>query len=130
MDKKILIVDDEKPILEALRRMFSVSGYSPYYALNGKEALAVLENEDICVCFVDLRMPGMDGAELCRRIKQLKKDSRVYALSAYTDAYEEKEFREMGFDGWFKKPFKYEELIRCCCGVFDEMEKAHVEPGD
>jgi len=123
MERKILIVDDERPILEALRRLFAASGYTVFFTTSGEQALEIMEREHIRVFFVDLRMPVMNGVELCRRIKEQDKTTYVYAVSAYTAALSRNQFHELGFQGWFKKPFKHEKLLEMCHDAFDKIEQ-------
>ena len=74
------------------------------------------------VFFLDLRMPTMDGMELCRRIKQLRPSAHVFALSAYVGAYSEEELCDAGFNACFSKPFKLDELLEVCTRAFGEQE--------
>lgn len=107
----ILFVDDEEAILKILASLFRGSGFTPRCATSGKDALALLEEEHIHVCFVDLRMPEMDGMELCRRIKGRDPAACVYAVSAFVDHFTAEQFQEAGFAGTFHKPFDIELLL-------------------
>jgi two-component system response regulator (stage 0 sporulation protein F) len=109
-EKRILFVDDEIYILKTLNIVFKKLGYEPFITSSGEEALELVGLEKVRVCFLDLRMPEIDGMELCRRIKRVAPDARVYALSAYVDAFTPAEFSDAGFVGAFRKPFNFEEL--------------------
>ena len=124
MEKKVLFVDDEQDILNALRRVFHACGYAPRFTMDGGEALNMAEQEEIPVVFTDLRMPIMDGIELCRRMKALRPQTRVYAVSAYVSAYTADQLREAGFDGWFKKPFDATKLLDVCGEAFAPPDQA------
>ena len=111
MQRKVLFVDDEKIILDVLVALFQSHGYTPVCTTNGNQAVEIIKFEGIRVCFVDLRMPSIDGMELCRQIKQVEPLARVFALSAYVDAYGPEKLKQAGFDGQFTKPFKIKELM-------------------
>ncbi|MFH1975808.1 MAG: HD domain-containing phosphohydrolase [Pseudomonadota bacterium] len=66
--EKILFVDDEENILEVVREYFEFKGYAVATALNGREAVKILENEKIDCCFTDINMPEMDGVQLAEHI--------------------------------------------------------------
>ena len=74
MDRKILVVDDELAILKLLRKTFELSGYEVVTAESGEEALEILKKEEFKVMFLDLMLPGMDGLELCRKIRNDQPD--------------------------------------------------------
>ena len=121
MPHKVLFVDDEKNLLEALQRVFKCYGFVPYYTTSGKQALEIMEQEHIRVFFIDLRMPEIDGVELCRRIKEIDSGAYVYAVSAYINAFKDGELTEVGFNGCFKKPFDFTQLIAACKEAFKEL---------
>lgn len=69
--KRILLVDDEQNVLQALRQLFADGGYNVYQAGSGSEALQVLAEQDVDMIVSDLAMPGMDGHQLLRQAKRL-----------------------------------------------------------
>ena len=81
----ILCVDDEPNIVASLRRLFRSSGHQVLTATSGEEALAVLAREPVDLIFSDMRMPGMDGAQLLERVrKEWPRTTRVL-LTGYAD---------------------------------------------
>ena len=68
MNKSILFVDDEKPILKAIRRMFIGSEYTVFFAESGEEALDILSKNIIVLIVTDLKMPEMGGYELLSKV--------------------------------------------------------------
>ena len=124
MDKVVLCVDDEAPILTMYEQLFKSCGYSPRCSIDGEEALRILEQEHIRVVFTDLRMPKMDGMTLCRRVKDIAPDAQVFAVSAYVDANSEDQFREAGFTASFGKPFNMKELLAACAKAFEDIGAA------
>ncbi|MDA0321399.1 MAG: response regulator [Verrucomicrobia bacterium] len=97
MEKKVLLVDDEKTILSVLEQVLNLEGYTPFVSSDGVEALELIQEEKIRVCFLDLRMPAMDGIELCRQVRAADSEAKVFALSGFVDAYDQGELREVGF---------------------------------
>ncbi len=79
--KPILIVDDEKNICLTLSKALEVIGAETDSALNGEEALAKLEKKEFGLILLDLRMPGMDGMEVLRRVREIRPDIRVIIIS-------------------------------------------------
>lgn len=119
MSRKVLFVDDEKMILDVLVMLFQSHGYVAHCTTNGNQAVELLKFEGIKVCFVDLRMPNIDGIALCKQIKQVEPAAHVFALSAYVDSYSPEKLKEVGFSGHFSKPFKIQELLHAADKCFE-----------
>jgi CheY-like chemotaxis protein len=78
MDKpRILIVDDEKNIRLTLSQALEVLEVETDTAANGEEALAKLKEKEFCLILLDLKMPGMDGMEVLRRLREIRPDIRI-----------------------------------------------------
>ncbi|MEI6515145.1 MAG: response regulator [bacterium] len=121
MEKKILFVDDEKSILKILEALFRAGGYVPRCILDAEEALVVLKDENIKVCFVDIHMPIMNGMELCRRIKEVQPDAHVYALSAFPGVMNDAQYKNFGFNGYLRKPFNIDQLMDVGRTAFESL---------
>ncbi|HEY5525845.1 MAG TPA: response regulator, partial [Clostridium sp.] len=85
MDKTILFVDDEKAILNSIRREFFDSPYEVYFATSGIEALSIISENKIDLIVTDMTMPKMDGYELLNKVKELSPLTIRLILSGYTD---------------------------------------------
>lgn len=81
----LLLVDDEPSVLSALRRLFRAPGYRLLQATSGQEALLVLGSEHVDMVISDMRMPGMDGAELLKQVRQLRPTVTRILLTGYAD---------------------------------------------
>ena len=112
-DRHILVVDDELAILTALEKVFSRAGYRSYLAETAEEALGILEKENINVMFLDLNLPGMNGVELCRKIRKDRPIAVIHAITGYASLFELTDCREAGFDDYFTKPADMEMLLTC-----------------
>lgn len=86
MAETIMFVDDEKQILRALKRLFMDSPYETVFMENAEDALLYMETHSVNLLVSDIRMPGMDGFELLRRVKALYPWTIRVALSGYTDS--------------------------------------------
>lgn len=123
MDNKILCVDDEPMILEIYKNAFGEKGYTVFTATRGEEALKILEKENIQVMFMDLKMPGMDGLELCRRVRKDNPIACIYAVTGFGSLFELSDCREAGFDDYFTKPVKLEALYKTVEDAFEKIER-------
>jgi len=122
-DKKILVVDDEKAIINLLTQAFSRAGYTVRSAQSAEDALKLLENEKINVMFFDLNMPEMDGVELCKKVKNNMPMSLIYAVTGYASLFELAECREAGFEDYFNKPVNIKTLIKTADASFEKLER-------
>ncbi len=120
MDKKILVVDDEATILMLFSEAFKQKGYEVVTAQNAEEALEILKKEEFKVMFLDLRLPGMNGVELCKAVRKDSLDSSIYAITGYPDKFEFKACMEAGFNGYFTKPLNMKLLIETARQAFEE----------
>src|SRR5438105_1593581 len=110
---KIMVVDDERAVRESLRRALELEGYEIELAADGCEALARLDGEaappDILI--LDVLMPGMDGLEVCRRVRRSGSQIPILMLTA-RDAVENRVAGlDAGADDYVTKPFALEELL-------------------
>lgn len=83
--EKILVIDDEKPTLAMFRLTLSALGYVVLTAENGREGLSVFQQERPAVVLTDIKMPGMDGIEVLRRIKEMDSGTEVIVITGHGD---------------------------------------------
>lgn len=112
MAKKIsiLIVDDEESVRDSLYNWFIEDGYHVECAENAKKALSMLENEGFDIILADIKMPGMDGLEMLRRIKLLKSDSIVIVMTAFATVDTAVQALKDGAFDYVTKPFDPDDL--------------------
>lgn len=129
-DNKILVVDDEEVIRELLKKIFVQAGYNIYLAESADKALEILKNESIMVMFLDLDLAGMNGIELCRKLRKDNYIGIIYALTGYTDLFSLMECRMVGFDDFFAKPESVELLQEAVRDGFTKLERWKVSDHD
>jgi len=108
--EKIFVVDDEQNIRKMLVRVLSSEGYTIKEAANGLEALKKLEGENCSLVLLDLKMPGLNGIEILRKIKEYDPNLPVIMMSAYGSIAEAVEAMKLGALDYLIKPFDIEEL--------------------
>lgn len=108
--KKVLIVDDQYGIRLLLKEVFSKDNIGIYQASNGKQALEVIQHEKPDLILLDMKMPGMDGIELLRRLRGLDTRVKVIMMTAYGELDMVEEASELGASAHFTKPFDIDEL--------------------
>lgn len=118
---KILVVDDELSIRELFKETFIDAGYEVRLAENGNQALEILKDEPIDVIFLDLRLFGMNGIELCREIRRNNPISLIYAITGWSALFEIDECRQAGFDDYFSKPVRQELLLKAVADAFEKI---------
>jgi two-component system response regulator MprA len=106
----VLVVDDDPHIRSSLRRTLTFEGYSVREAADGISALASLADEHPEVVILDVMLPGMDGIEVCRRLRQVD-DVPVLMLTARERTSDRVHGLDAGADDYLVKPFAKEELL-------------------
>jgi DNA-binding response OmpR family regulator len=111
-DIRVLVVDDDPNALDIVRTFLESKGYGVTTAKNGKEALGLLEEVDPALVLLDVMMPGMDGWEVARVIKNHPKfgRTRVVMLTARSDFADKHEGLRAGADDYIVKPIQLREL--------------------
>jgi len=110
---KILVVDDERAVRESLRRALELEGYEIELAGDGGEALATLGRDEppADAVILDVLMPGVDGLEVCRTLRNQGSRLPVLMLTARTQVEDRVEGLDAGADDYLTKPFALEELL-------------------
>ena len=106
----IVICDDEKDIVDAIAIYLTSQGYNIFKAYNGKEALEIFDAEEIDLAILDIMMPGMDGNEVCAKIRQTS-TIPIIMLSAKDSESDKVSGLVNGADDYVTKPFNTSELI-------------------
>jgi two-component system KDP operon response regulator KdpE len=107
---RILVVDDEQQILRAVRRALTARGYEVVTAVDGGDALVEAEAYAPDLVVLDLNLPGIDGMEVCRRLREWTRVP-ILILSVREDESGKVEALDLGADDYLTKPFGVEELL-------------------
>ncbi len=107
---RILVVDDEEAVRTAIRRALTLSGYEVEMAADGDEALAMLAERAPDAIVLDVLMPGVDGIEVCRRLRAAGDHTPVLMLTARDAVGDRVAGLDAGADDYMVKPFALQEL--------------------
>ena len=109
--EKLLLIDDERPILETLGISISSEGYEVFTAENGKEGLEIFDREDIKLVLTDIKMPVMDGIELLKKVKRSGKQAEVIVITGHGDMDSAIAALRYGASDFITKPVRDEALM-------------------
>jgi len=105
---KVLVVDDDRIVGQSFNRVLSEKGYDVSTALNGEEALKKVGSNGYDMVFTDIKMPGMDGLEVAKRIKEMNPWMPVVIVTGYGTEANETRAEEVGVSGFLRKPLSPE----------------------
>lgn len=110
MKGKILIVDDQFGIRILLNEVLQKEGYNTYQAANGIQALEIVSKHSPDLVLLDMKIPGMDGIEILKRMRVIDKEIRVIIMTAYGELDMIQEARDLGALTHFAKPFDIDDI--------------------
>lgn len=110
MDKLILVVEDEAPIVEILKFNLTKSGYRVLTAFDGEEGLRLALGEKPDLILLDVMLPKMDGFEVCKKVRE-KQSTPIIMLTARDEEVDKVLGLELGADDYITKPFSVRELL-------------------
>lgn len=110
MDRLVLIVDDEKPIVDILKFNLEKEGYTTIEAYDGEEAVILAETKKPDIILLDVMLPKMDGFEVCKKVRQ-KQSTPILMLTAREEEVDKVLGLELGADDYITKPFSVRELL-------------------
>jgi len=127
--KNILIVEDDKSISKLVKYNLEKAGYSCFASFSGEDALKMLDKENVDLVILDIMLPGMNGLEVCRKIKQDKEKAGIpiVMLTAKGEEVDRIVGLELGADDYMVKPFSPRELILRIKGILKRAEPAEEE---
>jgi len=124
---KLLLVDDEKGITDALQGFFGARGFKTITANSGEEALEVVKKDKPDIVFLDIRMRGMSGLDTLERIKKMNDKIKVIMLTIHEEKEMVDKAKELGADEYITKPFRVDYLEEVVIKKIQELTK---EPKD
>ncbi|MGI6038718.1 MAG: response regulator transcription factor [Clostridiales bacterium] len=111
MDKKLLIVEDEKSILDILSFNLKREGYDTIEAMDGETGLAMAKTVNPDLILLDVMLPKLDGFEVCRKLREEGRSTPVIMLTAREEESDKVMGLEIGADDYITKPFSMRELL-------------------
>ncbi|CAG0933362.1 Transcriptional regulatory protein SrrA [Thermoflexales bacterium] len=113
MNSRILVADDDEGLRHLLRLILAREGFEVFEAANGEQALALALIVDPAVILLDVMMPGLDGYDVCRRLKSDQRTGNVPVVfvSAAEDVYRRNEAQQLGAAACIQKPIGPRELV-------------------
>jgi DNA-binding response OmpR family regulator len=123
----VLVVEDERPIADLVRLYLTRDGYGVHVESEGAAGLAAARRLRPVVCVVDIGLPGLDGTELCRRLRESGDWTPVIFLTARDDEVDRVVGLELGADDYITKPFSPRELVARVRAV---LRRASGAPGE
>lgn len=101
---KVLVVDDDRIVGQSFDRVLTEKGYEVNTAMNGEDALKKVGSDGYDLVFTDIKMPGMDGLEVAKRIKEMNPWLPIVVVTGYGTAENEARAEEVGVSGFLRKP--------------------------
>ena len=111
-EMKVLLVDDEEEFVKTLAERIKMRELKSDVALDGEQALKMMDKDLPDVMVLDLKMPGIDGMEVLRRTKEAYPGVQIIMLTGHGSDEDEKEARRLGVFEYLQKPVELEKLIR------------------
>jgi two-component system, OmpR family, alkaline phosphatase synthesis response regulator PhoP len=111
MPPKILVVDDEQPIIDLLTYNLKRAQYAVIVAWDGEQALALAQREQPDLIILDLMLPKLDGVEVCRALRSSRCETPIIMLTARDEEIDRVLGLELGADDYVVKPFSVRELL-------------------
>jgi DNA-binding NtrC family response regulator len=123
---RILVVDDSVDVQEALRELLVTEGFLVTACSSGEEAVEVCKHEEFSAAFVDLRMPGMDGMELIRKLKSKKPSLSIVMITAYGDSDTDRQARKAGACHFMTKPWDNDEVLKLATSAVTQSQELYL----
>lgn len=122
MTTRIMVLDDDAVTRRSLVELLAGYGYEAFSVGTGEEALEEAGSDEVDIALVDLKMPGMDGIEVLRRLKVVRPEVQVIMITAYATVETAVEAMKLGAFDYIMKPFKGEHLDEVIRGSIEETE--------
>jgi DNA-binding response OmpR family regulator len=122
MTDTILVVDDEQKIIDLARLYIEQEGFRVESSTNGRHALERILNDEPALVVLDLMLPGLDGLEVCRRVRS-ESDVPIIMLTARSDDIDKIVGLELGADDYLTKPFNPRELVARIKAILRRSER-------
>ena len=119
----LLIVEDDYSNRETLEEILRILGFKDFSTKSGEEALDILKKQVINIMFFDIQLPGINGIELCKRVRETNRIAVIYAMTGHSSLFQLDECREIGFDDYFLKPFTMKDITKAAQDALEKIER-------
>jgi DNA-binding NtrC family response regulator len=123
--RRLLVIDDEAIVGKRLQQVFGKLGFTVAVYENGVPALEAFMKEPFDIVVTDLKMEGMDGIEVLKRIRQFQPATRVIIITGYAQPETSEEALRLGVFDFIPKPFRLEQLKEAIFKAVKEIEQGH-----
>lgn len=106
----VLLVDDESDFTDPIAFWLKSKGYTVSVTTNGEDAIKIIKEQSPHIVFLDINLPGMDGLEILKRVREFNKDLPIIMVTAYTDEEKFAKAQELKTSGFFSKDKSLEDL--------------------
>jgi CheY-like chemotaxis protein len=127
MEKRILVVDDDQVVGKSFERVLTNKGYRVDTALSGREAFEKFAGADFDMAFTDLRMPGQDGLEVARRLKEMNPWLPIVVVTGYATQQAEESAKAIGVAEFIQKPLTPSIIEEVAARMMGRKAKAEAE---
>ena len=110
-NKRILLIEDERDVLDMLREILAAEGHAVFSAPDGAAGLACFMNEPFDILFTDMNMPGMSGFDVAAEVKKILPSVPVVLMTGWDTECEPSELKAKGIDLLIKKPFALPDIL-------------------
>ena len=124
---KLLMVDDEVKFLESISKRLALKGIDVIATSNGEDAIAAAENDLFDVAVVDFQMPGMDGAQVLKALKDKHKYLEIIMLTGHATVDSAVECTKLGAFNYLEKPYAFEKLVETITEAYEARLKKKFE---
>lgn len=126
----ILVIEDERLIITLLEDILEGEGYQTVSILNGEEAVQFALRETPQLIILDIKLPGIDGYEVIRRLREHPKSMHIpiIVLSAYVSSVDKARAFDLGVDSYITKPFDADELLACVRRQLARLQQSSLSP--
>jgi two-component system, NtrC family, response regulator AtoC len=119
---RVLIVDDEHQLVEAFKKKLAKEGFEVFTALNGKEAISLMKENELDIGLFDIKLPDMDGVELLGRLREMQPTSEVIMLTGYASVDTAIRSMKLGAYDYLTKPCKLSELHNVILKAYEKKQ--------
>ncbi|MCT2537186.1 response regulator transcription factor [Aquibacillus koreensis] len=128
MNQKVLIVDDEESIVTLLQYNIEKAGFKTDVAYTGTDGLHKATSQSFDLIVLDLMLPGLEGTEVCKQLRQKQIDTPILMLTAKDDEFDKVLGLELGADDYLTKPFSPKEVVARIKAILRRTGKRESEP--